>query len=462
MAGPSLSTTFPTEVQLLVLKNLDAQSLSFLRSTCRLYRDIITTDCQDIWKDLHGIRWPNGKRNPTRLRNEFTTWSDSGWMVVNPPVSYATEEGIAEEEEQFNWFNKFMQRAELDSTVLQRLKNLDIELSTENTIWFSLLKDGEDIIDKVKAIIVEQREIPHIELCNIGERVLNGIARCASYQEWRYLNDPGTAEEAIEDGAIAIAKFYQNHEKLMQHKDINSVENYVNAKLEKLAKILQMRLNRRLGLSNNMDATNNECPYPLMEVIEEMKVFFETGCYDEGESIDPFRGNEGDYYNHKNSLIEHVLDSRIGIPITLAVVYTAIVRRACGVHLDIIGLPGHIVVGLPFDGNDTNNSSRVFVDTFRGGRILSFSDVQAIVRRFNITFNDNMVKPISHKKVWQRMVRNLIQCHSMQALTEENGIESTNDWKVAVPLRFFLEDLAPNVNTFRQLVEAPGWCPRFC
>ena len=40
-----------------------------------------------------------------------------------------------------------------------------------------------------------------------------------------------------------------------------------------------------------------------------------------------FRGNQGDYYNPRNSFLNDVIERRTGIPITLSVVYLEITRR---------------------------------------------------------------------------------------------------------------------------------------
>ena len=40
-----------------------------------------------------------------------------------------------------------------------------------------------------------------------------------------------------------------------------------------------------------------------------------------------FRGNIVDYYSPRNSFLHDVLDRRLGIPITLAVVYMEVARR---------------------------------------------------------------------------------------------------------------------------------------
>ena len=78
-------------------------------------------------------------------------------------------------------------------------------------------------------------------------------------------------------------------------------------------------------------------------------------------------------------------------------------------------------MGVPSNGGD--NNSHVFVDPFHEGRILSFTDCQDIAAGYNITFNDDMIRPISNEQVWQRMVRNLISIHSMQALADDNDDE---------------------------------------
>ena len=63
-------------------------------------------------------------------------------------------------------------------------------------------------------------------------------------------------------------------------------------------------------------------------------------------------------------------------------------------------------MGVPFNEGDPP-SSRVFVDPFHNGNVLSYSDCQDIVARYNMTFREEMVQPIPNDHVWQRMIRNL-------------------------------------------------------
>ena len=56
-----------------------------------------------------------------------------------------------------------------------------------------------------------------------------------------------------------------------------------------------------------------------------------------------FRGNRDHYSDVRNSCLNQVLDLRTGIPITLAVVYMEVARRA-GLRTDGINFPGHFLV----------------------------------------------------------------------------------------------------------------------
>jgi regulator of sirC expression with transglutaminase-like and TPR domain len=56
-----------------------------------------------------------------------------------------------------------------------------------------------------------------------------------------------------------------------------------------------------------------------------------------------FAGNVADYYDPRNSMLHQVLGRRLGIPITLSIVYMEVGARA-GLRVDGVALPGHFVV----------------------------------------------------------------------------------------------------------------------
>lgn len=77
-----------------------------------------------------------------------------------------------------------------------------------------------------------------------------------------------------------------------------------------------------------------------------------------------FRGNKEDYHDSRNSCLNDVLERRLGIPITLALVMMEVGRR---VGLDIVGvgLPGHFVVRADV------GSEPVLLDPFDGGAVVT-------------------------------------------------------------------------------------------
>jgi regulator of sirC expression with transglutaminase-like and TPR domain len=85
-----------------------------------------------------------------------------------------------------------------------------------------------------------------------------------------------------------------------------------------------------------------------------------------------FRGNAANYYDPRNSYLNEVLDRRLGIPITLALVYVEVGRRA-GLPLSGVGFPAHFLVAYEAE-------RRVIVDPFNCGRLLVEADCQQLLQ----------------------------------------------------------------------------------
>jgi regulator of sirC expression with transglutaminase-like and TPR domain len=122
-----------------------------------------------------------------------------------------------------------------------------------------------------------------------------------------------------------------------------------------------------------------------------------------------FKGNSDDYYNYRNSLLDCVLDSKLGIPITLAILYTCICRR---VDLDVylVGLPGHVVLGFS-TSEDKDNPNTKFIDVFRKGELLTEQDCRRICVSYNVPFLDKYIEPLPAHRVLERILNNLANCH---------------------------------------------------
>lgn len=112
-----------------------------------------------------------------------------------------------------------------------------------------------------------------------------------------------------------------------------------------------------------------------------------------------FKGNTQDYYDPDNSFLHQVLDHRVGIPISLCVLYLLIGQRL-NVPVVGVGMPGHFIVRL--------QTEPVFIDCFNQGVILSQQDCAKFLQDYGVDFDSHYLDPISNKQILARMLRNLV------------------------------------------------------
>ena len=148
-----------------------------------------------------------------------------------------------------------------------------------------------------------------------------------------------------------------------------------------------------------------------------------------------FRGNTADYYDPRNSFLNEVLHRRVGIPITLSLVYLELAQRI-GFPMVGVGMPGHFLI------RPTVADMAIFVDPFHQGEILFEQDCRD---RFQHLFGDGAsfradhLIPISPTAFLVRMLANLKIIYLQQrnvakALDAINRIlliypEATGEWR---------------------------------
>lgn len=122
-----------------------------------------------------------------------------------------------------------------------------------------------------------------------------------------------------------------------------------------------------------------------------------------------FTGNEERYEDPRNSFLHDVIARRMGIPITLAVVYIDVARRA-GLMLEGINFPGHFLVRAPRMRNDMSGDGDLVVDPFHRGVVLSDDDCEQILRRHLGTeamFSRDLLAAAHKRHILARMLTNL-------------------------------------------------------
>lgn len=146
-------------------------------------------------------------------------------------------------------------------------------------------------------------------------------------------------------------------------------------------------------------------------------------------NVAQFGGNTVDYYDPRNSYLNEVLERRVGIPITLSILYLEI-----GYRLDLpvtgIGLPGHFIVALKSDADEP-----IYLDPFQHGERLTVDDCAYLaLSALGLTgkFDLNWLKPVGPREIVARLLNNL-----------RNFYVQVEDWSRATAVVERLRDLQP-------------------
>jgi regulator of sirC expression with transglutaminase-like and TPR domain len=121
-----------------------------------------------------------------------------------------------------------------------------------------------------------------------------------------------------------------------------------------------------------------------------------------------FRGNERAYYDPRNSCLDQVIERRLGIPITLAIVYMAVASRR-GIDCRGISFPGHFLVKCV-----AAREGEIVVDAFAGA-VLSRAECQ---RRLDAAAGQHVpldpavhLRAASAREILVRVLTNLKQIY---------------------------------------------------
>ena len=115
-----------------------------------------------------------------------------------------------------------------------------------------------------------------------------------------------------------------------------------------------------------------------------------------------FAGNRDDYYDPRNSYLNHVMERRLGIPITLSLLCIEVGRRA-DVPVLGIGMPGHFLIR-------HRDEENYFVDAFNGGLLLNRDECGALLRQAagdSVRLEESHLEPATPREILARVLRNL-------------------------------------------------------
>ncbi len=114
-----------------------------------------------------------------------------------------------------------------------------------------------------------------------------------------------------------------------------------------------------------------------------------------------FRGNQEHYTDPRNSLIDQILVTRKGLPISLSIIYLLVAERI-GLELEPVGIPGHFLVGC------FSSDALFFIDAFDRGFFRDPEDIFDLLRENNMDPQPQDLAPTSVREVLCRCCRNLV------------------------------------------------------
>lgn len=133
---------------------------------------------------------------------------------------------------------------------------------------------------------------------------------------------------------------------------------------------------------------------PLIVLQEVSRVLFDE---------EHFRGNATDYYDARNSFLNDVLDRRVGIPLTLSIVYLEVGWRL-GLPLEGVNFPGHFLVR--YDGV----ALRLLADPYQEGAIRFEDEAQSLLDQVaggSLALQPAHLKTAGRRDILVRLLANL-------------------------------------------------------
>jgi regulator of sirC expression with transglutaminase-like and TPR domain len=134
-----------------------------------------------------------------------------------------------------------------------------------------------------------------------------------------------------------------------------------------------------------------------------------------------FRGDQRSYYDPRNSYLSEVLKRRLGIPITLTLIYKAVAEHI-DLRVDGVNAPGHFLARV------YDTSGPILVDPFFRGQMLTTSEALQRLHQLTgqeIPINEDILRTTTHQQWLARMIANLQKIFSTEG--HEQDLAAMNE-----------------------------------
>jgi len=126
-----------------------------------------------------------------------------------------------------------------------------------------------------------------------------------------------------------------------------------------------------------------------------------------------FKSSKTNFYSPQNSYLNTVLESKVGNPLSLSVLYSVIAQK---LQIPIYGvnLPNHFVLGfmdefqtLKMLGLNDDRNILFYINPFSRGRIFDHNEIENYLRSLNLPLEKDYFEPCSNTDILKRMLTNL-------------------------------------------------------
>jgi len=118
-----------------------------------------------------------------------------------------------------------------------------------------------------------------------------------------------------------------------------------------------------------------------------------------------FSGNSSDYYNPDNSFLHKLLETGLGLPITLSVLFILIAKRL-GAPVQGVAMPSHFILKYH------DAAAELFFDPFNKGRIYSREECMGFLDQFDVSDKNTVLSGCSSRDIMLRILNNLSVAYS--------------------------------------------------
>jgi regulator of sirC expression with transglutaminase-like and TPR domain len=199
----------------------------------------------------------------------------------------------------------------------------------------------------------------------------------------------------------ALGDWRANVVKFLSYNDVSKLPEYA-LQLSRIIAFPDLDIQNELGRINQMghkihETTKNFSDLRPTQIIEKIN--------DQLYRREKFKPNKDDYYNPLNSFLNVVLKRKVGIPITLSLLYLGI-ADFLSFKLYPVNFPSHFLIKHVLEGD-----SEIIIDPYNEGRIMDDYSLKQLLDqtflRSNVTLTKTFVEKTSVTSVILRMLNNL-------------------------------------------------------